>query len=298
MSTQQDQNVGISRNTCSLLQHDIEEQLQVRETFYLDRRDSDGSTVVEGKEEISADFLHGFQRRLRLVWSSTVSEISIESEVSTEALASTNESSPLMNPRKPTAQRTSNRTWMKQAWRWYGKSLDQRPVATKALTSGFLTFVADFIGQCIEHQRLENHSIGKRNFDLVRLVKFSSMGLCLQAPLTHYFYVILDYYLPPTQAPWTPTTFVKLTLDQLIFGPTITFIVILYLAIWGGSSWHSVQEQIEIQYWSTLVDNWKLWVPAQVMNMAYVSPAYRVLYCNVVFFIWSIYLSVKLNTQA
>lgn len=296
MSTQQDQNVGISTNTGSLPQHDIEEQLQVREIFYLDRRDSDGSTVFEGNEENSGDFLNGFQRRLRVAWNSTVSEISVESEGSTEALVPTNESSPLMNPRKATAQRTSNRTLVKQTWRWYAKRLDQRPVLTKALTSGFLAFVADFIGQCIEHQRLENHSIGKGNFDFVRLMKFSCMGLCLQAPPTHYFYVVLDYYLPPTQAPWTPTTFVKLTLDQLIFGPTITFVVILYLAIWGGSGWHGVQEQIEIQYWSTLVDNWKLWVPAQVINMAYVPPAYRVLYCNVVFFIWSIYLSVKLNT--
>ncbi len=38
-----------------------------------------------------------------------------------------------------------------------------------------------------------------------------------------------------------------------------------------------------------------LWVPATVINIAFVQPALRVLYDNLVFFFWTIYLSMVLN---
>ncbi len=289
MTTLEDHNASISTNTGPL--HDVEEQIAVRGKMHLDRQDSSWSATVENNPENAAsDFLQGFQRRLRFAWHS---EFSVESERSPKAASlPTNESSPLMNAHKPIVQTTS-KSWFEQAWRFYGEILDERPVLTKAVTCACLTFVGDFVGQCLEHESLEIDA--SKTFDLVRLFKFSAMGFCLQAPLTHYFYVVLDYYLPPTPDPWTLTTFWKLTLDQLLFGPSITFVVIVYLSIWEGLGWHGVQEEIKAQYWQTMIDNWKLWVPAQVMNMAYIPPAYRVLYCNVVFFIWSIYLSLTLN---
>jgi hypothetical protein len=50
--------------------------------------------------------------------------------------------------------------------------------------------------------------------------------------------------------------------------PPFTFIVILYLEVSGGLSWHDVQEQLEDEYWKTLVNNWKLWISATVINIA------------------------------
>ena len=39
----------------------------------------------------------------------------------------------------------------------------------------------------------------------------------------------------------------------------------------------------------------KLWLPASAVNLAFVEPKYRVLFVNVVFFMWIIVLSVLLN---
>ena len=39
----------------------------------------------------------------------------------------------------------------------------------------------------------------------------------------------------------------------------------------------------------------KLFIPATVINIGFVPPIFRVLYLNVVFFFWSIYLSLVLN---
>jgi Mpv17 / PMP22 family len=39
----------------------------------------------------------------------------------------------------------------------------------------------------------------------------------------------------------------------------------------------------------------KLWIPASLVNLAFVKPSLRVLYVNVVFFLWTIILSMILN---
>ena len=39
----------------------------------------------------------------------------------------------------------------------------------------------------------------------------------------------------------------------------------------------------------------KIWIPATILNIAFVKPALRVLYDNVIFLFWTIYLSMILN---
>lgn len=40
----------------------------------------------------------------------------------------------------------------------------------------------------------------------------------------------------------------------------------------------------------------KLWIPASLINMSFVKPSLRVLYVNVIFFVWTIILSIMLNS--
>mmetsp|Transcript_18203 Transcript_18203/g.43987 ORF Transcript_18203/g.43987 Transcript_18203/m.43987 type:complete len:129 (+) Transcript_18203:1-387(+) len=121
------------------------------------------------------------------------------------------------------------------------------------------------------------------------------MGMFVQAPITHYYYEALDKYFPPTENPWTKTTFVKLVIDQSIYAPGFLLCVFVYLGLLEGSSWKEIGEQLETNYFTTLRANWKLWIPATLINLAYCAPRYRVLYCNVVFFVWSIFLSLVLS---
>ena len=41
--------------------------------------------------------------------------------------------------------------------------------------------------------------------------------------------------------------------------------------------------------------NWALWIPASAVNIAFCPPQLRVLFTNVVFFGWSIVLSLIVN---
>jgi peroxisomal membrane protein 2 len=203
-----------------------------------------------------------------------------------------NESSPLLNPLKAMPKGTPPKFWMHRLWRWYNQRLNRRPVVTKSLTAGIIVSLGDIVGQIME---IVSPSANQKSFDVVRLARFCTMGLFLQAPVTHYYYHALDHKFPPTPHPWTWTTFVKLVIDQTMYAPAFLLAVIVYLGLLEGDSWHTISLQLQDEYVSTMVANWKLWIPATLINMAYVPPQFRVLYCNFVFFGWSIFLSIILN---
>eukprot|EP00979_Chaetoceros_neogracilis_P015508 scaffold6034_cov133-Chaetoceros_neogracile.AAC.4 len=107
----------------------------------------------------------------------------------------------------------------------------------------------------------------------------------LQAPVTHYYYLLLDAKLPPTPYPWTLTTLVKLLIDQLIFAPCFTVLTFALLdTLVGVNLLQHLREG-------------KLWVPAILINIAYCPPEFRVLFSNAVFFVWSIVLSISFDAQ-
>merc|ERR1711865_152128 len=135
----------------------------------------------------------------------------------------------------------------------------------------------------------------KTDLDVARTVRFAFFGLVLQAPWNHFYYQILDGALPPTPEPWTITTAVKTVIDQFVQAPIFTILIFGFLGFLEGKSAEAIKQQLDDDYKDTMVANWKLWVPATVVNIAFVPPILRVLYLNGVFFFWSIYLSLKLN---
>ena len=50
-------------------------------------------------------------------------------------------------------------------------------------------------------------------------------------------------------------------------------------------------EHVRSAWWDTVVANWKLWVPAQLINFGLVPIHWQVLFANGVATGWSIYLS-------
>jgi hypothetical protein len=165
-----------------------------------------------------------------------------------------NESSPLLNPLKRLPNGTSTKFRVHRLWRWYNQCLTRRPVVTKSVTAGVIVSLGDMVGQIMGIA-----SSSSTAFDVVRLARFCSMGLFLQAPVTHYYYVALDHHLPPTpNNPWTPVTFFKLLIDQAIYAPAFLFMVFVYVGFLEGDAWTTIQQQLQQDYFTTLVDNCKL----------------------------------------
>lgn len=197
------------------------------------------------------------------------------------------EDSPLLGQEK--RSRPVKRRCLIRAWKKYEKSIENHPVLTKCITSGVLTGLADLVSQLLTYPTY---------LDIYQTSEFFLLGLILQAPITHYYYLALDKSLPPTPYPWTTTTLIKLLIDQLLFAPSFLLSVFVFLDVFDGRSMSEMEQHLRNFYWSTLLTNWKIWVPATLINLAFVAPEYRVLYSNVVFFGWSILLAMLLHAPA
>lgn len=181
------------------------------------------------------------------------------------------------------------------AWSSYNVALEQNPLITKSITAGVILGAADLAGQKLENYNKEQDV--DFSIDFGRFIRFGFFGFILQAPWNHFYYLFLDGALPPTVDPFTATTGIKVFIDQFIQAPIFTVIIFFFLGLLEGKSVDDVKGQLERDYKDTMVANWKLWVPATFLNIAFCPPMLRVLFLNCVFFFWSIFLSIKLNKE-
>ena len=184
------------------------------------------------------------------------------------------------------------------AWSSYNDALEANPLLVKSVTASVILGAADFTGQFLEKAtRGEEASTDDSNegVDIARVARFAIFGLVLQAPWNHFYYLFLDGALPPTEDPFTTTTGIKVVIDQFVQAPIFTVLIFAFLGALEGKSLDAIKKQLDDDYVDTMFANWKLWVPATAVNIAFCPPVLRVLFLNCVFFFWSIFLSLKLN---
>ncbi|KAH7352860.1 hypothetical protein KP509_19G067900 [Ceratopteris richardii] len=162
---------------------------------------------------------------------------------------------------------------------WYLLLLDRHPVATKAVTSAFLTLFGDFICQIFIEKD------GKINFS--RLVIFTLLGLVLVGPTLHFWYLNLNKFI---QGPGTVKVSVRLVLDQLLFSPIFIGIFLSALMTLEGHS-SEIAPKLKHDWLGIVLANWKIWIPFQFLNFLLVPQQLQVLAANVIALVWNTYLS-------
>ena len=148
---------------------------------------------------------------------------------------------------------SSSSTCLSQAWLAYNNQLDKQPLLVKCITAFFVLGLGDMCGQGVEHARGTAIVDG---VDWIRAIRFGLFGL-LGAPWAHYYFYYLDHYLPPTEAPCTPTTALKLAIDQGLQAPALLAVIISALAIMKGTGWAGIKYDMISNYWEALVLNCK-----------------------------------------
>jgi peroxisomal membrane protein 2 len=172
----------------------------------------------------------------------------------------------------------------------------------KRITAGVILGAADLSGQAIQQALAAKDagvddvaSAGGKGVAVARFARFAFFGFVLQAPWNHFYYQLLDGALPPTADPFTATTGIKVVFDQFVQAPIFTVLIFGFLGLLEGKTADEIKKQLDEDYVDTMLANGKLWVPATAVNIAFCPPILRVLFLNVVFFFWSIFLSLKLN---
>jgi hypothetical protein len=175
-----------------------------------------------------------------------------------------------------------------ELWGGYLAALDADPLPVKMATATFVIGAGDAAAQAIE----------RAPFDVARLGRWGFFGLVLQAPWNHAWQNILEGWLPSTPSPWTAVTFEKVALDQGLQAPAFTALVFFFFAALEGDGIQGGVESCKKDLGATLLKNWLVFIPATFANLAFVPLELRVLFINVVFFFWVIFLSTLINDDA
>ncbi|KAG3278550.1 peroxisomal membrane protein 2 isoform X2 [Ictidomys tridecemlineatus] len=110
----------------------------------------------------------------------------------------------------------------------------------------------------------------------------------ITGPLSHYFYLLMDHWIPPG-APWAGIR--RLLLDRLVFAPAFLLLFFLVMNLLEGKDAETLATKMRSGFWPALRMNWRVWTPLQFVNINYVPLQFRVLFANLAALVWYIYLA-------
>ncbi|KAJ3754164.1 hypothetical protein EV360DRAFT_96704 [Lentinula raphanica] len=150
----------------------------------------------------------------------------------------------------------------------YSAAFARRPMATQSATSAIIFGTGDIIAQQLVDRK------GLKNHDYTRTARFLFYGACLFGPVLTKWHQFINrrHFDSPLRA-----VIYKVTLDQFVAAPC---------NIMEGRNKLAPQS-----YVSTLTRGWCLFIPAQIVNFAFVPISMRILFFSTVALCWNTYLS-------
>ncbi|TDH12878.1 hypothetical protein EPR50_G00050520 [Perca flavescens] len=166
--------------------------------------------------------------------------------------------------------------------------LKKYPILTKSVTSGILTALGNLLSQFLETRKKAKNGAQVNEIDTAAAASYAIYGLFITGPLSHYFYQLMEVWMPSTD----PLCLVKrLLLDRLVFAPGFLLIFYFVMNILEAKGWTDFEKKMRGSYWTALKMNWKVWTPFQFININFVPVQFRVLFANMIALFWYAYLA-------
>ncbi|KZT58908.1 hypothetical protein CALCODRAFT_494394 [Calocera cornea HHB12733] len=169
--------------------------------------------------------------------------------------------------------------------RGYNRLSLRRPLLTGMVSAAFLFGAGDVLAQQgVERKGLAAH-------DYIRTARLTLYGGLVFAPIISRWYRLLER-LPPslTKSPRF-TVLLKVSLDQFVLTPGIVAVFFTSMALMEGQGGEEVRRRLAEAWAPTLVRNWGVFIPTQLVNFSVVPLHHRLLVVNVVSLFWNTYLS-------
>lgn len=166
--------------------------------------------------------------------------------------------------------------------------LKKYPILTKSVTSGILSALGNLLSQTLEAKKKSRQEGAGKEIDKAGAARYAIFGLLFTGPLSHYFYQLMEVWMPTTD----PYCLVKrLLLDRLFFAPAFLLLFYFVMTVLEAKGWSDFERKMKSSYWTALKMNWKVWTPFQFINVNFVPVQFRVLFANVIAFFWYAYLA-------
>lgn len=110
----------------------------------------------------------------------------------------------------------------------------------------------------------------------------------LIGPFCHYWYIILDKYLPGRTF---QTIMKKLVVDQIVCSPVVIGLYLVTLAVLEKRTSGEMNKEVVGKGFILYQAEWLIWPPAQTINFCFLPTRFRVLFDNIISFVFDIYFS-------
>ncbi|XP_008333767.1 peroxisomal membrane protein 2 [Cynoglossus semilaevis] len=166
--------------------------------------------------------------------------------------------------------------------------LKKYPILTKSVTSAIISALGNLLSQFVEARKKAKNEVSISEIDAAAAARFAIYGLIITGPVSHYFYQLMEVWMPTTD----PYCIVKrLLLDRLFFAPGFLLIFYFVMNVLEAKGWKDFEQKMRQSYLTALKMNWKVWTPFQFINVNFVPVQFRVLFANMVAFFWYAYLA-------
>jgi len=156
------------------------------------------------------------------------------------------------------------------------------------ITTGLKTSAADIFAQKVIERR--------KDIDWTRHAVFCTFGFAYLGGFQYWLYnVKFTQWCGPITARFghKATAPIKVFIDQGLHHPLVYFPVFFSMkAVVSGKPLSTAVEKYKTEIWASLKALWGVWVPAQLVNFAFVPRHLRIPYVAAVSFGWTVILSV------
>ncbi|KAI9175247.1 Protein required for ethanol metabolism [Blastocladiella emersonii ATCC 22665] len=165
----------------------------------------------------------------------------------------------------------------------YTRALAKYPITTQSGATAVLFAAGDLIAQ----QGVEGRGWAKHQWD--RTARMSAFGFFLAGPALANWYRFLDRRV--TIAHPVGNLAARVALDQFAFSPVSVATFFSVNSLMEGLSVDETRAKLRQNYWTALVNNWKVWIGVQLANFYFVPVNHRLLVVNTVALGWNAYMS-------
>ncbi|OSD00772.1 hypothetical protein PYCCODRAFT_1437118 [Trametes coccinea BRFM310] len=164
----------------------------------------------------------------------------------------------------------------------FNASLIRRPMVTQCVTSAVLFGSGDIVAQQVFEKK------GFANHDFMRTARLAFYGGAIFGPVLTKWLQFLERlkFSSPVKG-----VVYRVYLDQGVFTPMVVGMFFGSLTLLEGKSVTAAKERIKEAYVPTLIRNWGVFIPTQIVNFAIVPPHLRFVTVGVVSLFWNAYLS-------
>lgn len=174
-----------------------------------------------------------------------------------------------------------------------------------AFTSGVLALLGDTAAQLrsqwVSHHQalnqptdLQSETIEKKhpsNYDWLRALRMTTYGFFIYGPSSQIWYNLLDHML---REKTLRNLTIKVILNQVVLGPYVITVVFAWNSLWQGKL-DRLPALYSDRALPTLIDGWKFWIPASVLNFGLIPLQARVAFMSSCAIFWNFYLSTTMG---